>query len=178
MLTNYRFLGYNKNGIGASLACALLVCIELWFSSDSQKRKIWLSAAMVVIGAGLIMSLSRGSWLGTLIGFLFIVFMRRQFRLLFKAALIFIPLIIICWRLLPESSKEYATGVGKERWNIKLRYESVDIARGEYEKNPVYGMGVGLRKEYDATNVQWLLLAETGVLGLGTFLFLHIVFLI
>jgi hypothetical protein len=177
IITNYSFLGHNKNGIGASLACALLVCIELWFSLDIQKRKTWLSAAMVVIGAGLIMSLSRGSWLGTLAGFTFMIMMRRQYRLLFKAALIFIPLILVCWRVLPQSSREYVTGVSKDRWNIKLRYESLDIARGEYEKNPVYGVGVGLRKEYDATNLQWLVLAETGVLGLATFLFVHVAFL-
>jgi hypothetical protein len=177
MITNYRFLGYNKNGIGASLACALLVCIELWFSADTQKRKTWLSLAMIVMGAGLVMSLSRGAWLGALTGFLFMVLMRQQFKLLLKAALIFIPLVAICWNLLPQSSREYATGVSTDRWNIKLRYESVDIARGEYEKNPVYGVGVGLRKEYDATNLQWLLLAETGVLGLATFLFVHVAFL-
>jgi hypothetical protein len=51
------------------------------------------------------------------------------------------------------------------------------LPREQYEKNPVYGVGVGLRKEYDATNVQWLLLAETGVLGLATFLLVHLCFL-
>ena len=37
----------------------------------------------------------------------------------------------------------------------------------------MFGVGVGLRKEYDATNIVWLTLAETGVLGLGAFLLLH-----
>ena len=38
-------------------------------------------------------------------------------------------------------------------------------------------MGVGLRKEYDATNLFWLTMAETGVLGIAAFLWIHWSFL-
>lgn len=178
MATNYSFLGYNKNGIGASLACCLLVCLELWFSADRPTAKYLLGIAMTIIGVGLIFSLSRGAWLGASIGAVFIVCMRRQFRLLLRTGLILVPLIIVCWKMMPESSKQYATGIDREKnYNIKLRYESVDIAKDYFQQNPIYGMGVGLRKEYDATNVEWLTLAETGVLGLSAFLLIHVVFL-
>jgi O-antigen ligase len=178
MATDYRFLGYNKNGIGASLACCMLVSLELWFSAETPKMRRLLGLAMLILGAGLMFSLSRGAWLGTLLGAISIVCLRRQFRLLIKASLVLVPLIAVGWNLMPQSAKEYATGIDREKnYNIRLRYESLDIAKGYYEQNPVYGMGVGLRKEYDATNIQWLTLAETGVLGLGAFLLIHVVFL-
>ncbi len=37
-------------------------------------------------------------------------------------------------------------------------------------------MGVGLRKDYDATNVLLMTLAETGVLGVVAFLLIHAAF--
>jgi hypothetical protein len=40
----------------------------------------------------------------------------------------------------------------------------------------LYGVGIGLRKRYDATNIIMLKLAETGVLGLLAFLAMHAVF--
>jgi hypothetical protein len=175
--TSFGVLGHNKNAIGGSLACALLVCFELWFAASTQKRKVGLVLAMAVITAGLVLSLSRGAWLGATLGFLFIVCMRRQFKLLLRTMVVMVPLVAVCWNLLPQEDKAYATGFSSERYNIRMRYESVDIARAEYEKNPLYGVGVGLRKEYDATNVQWLTLAETGILGLLAFTLVHLVLL-
>ena len=92
--------------------------------------------------------------------------LRRQFALLLRCLLILLPIVLAGWNLVPKEEKEYATGFGQERWNIKARYESLDIAKSYYEKSPIYGVGVGLRKEYDATNLLWLTLAETGILGL------------
>ena len=85
-----------------------------------------------------------------------------------------VPLIAVCWALLPQQSKSYATGFDRENWNIRLRYMSMDYAKSQFERSPIIGVGVGLRKEYDATNVFLLTLAETGVLGMDTFLYLHL----
>jgi O-antigen ligase len=51
---------------------------------------------------------------------------------------------------------------------------SMDFAKSQYESSPLLGVGVGLRKEYDATNVFMLTLAETGLVGMAAFLYLHI----
>lgn len=176
-VTGYERLGLNKNGVGASLACAVLVCLELWFSARGTRRKVIVGAALAILTMGLLMTLSRGSWLGAFLGMVFIMAMRRQVGLMLRAVVVLIPIIAIFWNLLPAKQKEYTTGFDKKRYNIQARYKSLDIARGYYEKNTLYGSGVGLRKTYDATNVQWLTLAETGVLGLVTFLLIHVVFL-
>ena len=67
-------------------------------------------------------------------------------------------------------------GFGTDHYNIKLRYESVDIAENYFTQSPVFGMGVGLRKNYDATNLLLVTLAETGVLGAAALLFIHLAF--
>jgi hypothetical protein len=169
-----QLLGFQKNGLGASLACAFLVCVELWISATKPKHKTLYVVALMIITGGLIATLSRGSWAGSFLGLVFIICMRRQFSLLLKVVVVLVPLIAIAWNLMPQEDKEYALGFDRKRYNIQARYESVDIAKAEYEKNPLYGTGVGFRKQYDATNVQWLTLAETGVLGLGAFTLIHI----
>jgi hypothetical protein len=174
--SNY-VLGLHKNGVGASLSCALLVGMELWFAAEPGRRKRWLTAAVVFVGAGLLISLSRGAWLGTLCGAGTLVLMRRQFGLFFRAALVLLPVLLIVWNFLPKESRETATGFDSTRWNIKARYESIALARSYFEKDPLLGSGVGLRKEYDATNIVWLTLAETGVLGAATLLLIQISFL-
>ncbi len=173
----YPRLGLNKNGIGASLACAVLVCIEMWFSARDARSKLFAGAALAILAAGLMLTVSRGSWLGAFVGIVFICLMRRQVGLMLRAFVVLLPVIVVSWNLLPAKTQAYATGFETKRYNIQARYESVDLARSYYEKNTTYGSGVGLRKTYDATNVQWLTLAETGVLGLFCFMLIHVVFI-
>ena len=87
--------------------------------------------------------------------------------------LIVVALGLACAVFLPESSREYATGFGQERANIQLRYDAIAYAEKLFAANPIQGAGMGLRKDYDATNIVLLCLAETGVPGLLTFLGLN-----
>jgi hypothetical protein len=168
--------GLHKNGIGGTLAATFVVATELWFAAKTRKRKIWLSFALMIMAAALLFILSRGAWMAAIAGVLVIVSLRRQFKMLLKVGLLLVPMIAVFWYFLPQEKKDYALGFGADRYNIQLRYESIDKALGWFHASPVYGLGVGLRKEYDATNVVLLTLAETGVIGLGTFVLIHIVF--
>lgn len=170
--SNY-VLGLHKNGVGASLGCAVVICTELWFAARGKRAKTLLAGALAVIAAGLLLSLSRGAWLGSVAGLVVVVWMRRQYRLLLRGMLLLVPVITLAWSLLPKESQQYATNFSQRSYNINARLEMIDFARSQFEKSPAYGVGVGLRKEYDATNIVWLLLAETGVLGLAAFLYLH-----
>ena len=164
--------GLHKNGVGSSLGAALIVCTELWFASSGRRRKV-LSGALVIIAGGLFFTLSRGAWLGAIVGIGILIALRREFKLLLRLNLVLVPLIAICWAHLPESSKDYATGFSSDNFNIKMRFKSVDIARELFDASPWIGNGVGLRKEYDATNLIWCTLAETGVIGLFALLLMH-----
>lgn len=174
--TNYWFIGLNKNGIADSLACCFLVATELILSAETIRAKRWLMAALGVIALGLLFSLSRGSWLGTLCGVALIFTLRRRLGLLLKIMLCLLPLIAAFWFSLPQASRDYAMGFGTDHYNIKLRYQSVAIAQSYFAQSPVFGMGVGLRKNYDATNLLLMTLAETGILGAACLLFIHLAF--
>jgi hypothetical protein len=173
MATNFWFIGLNKNGIAASLACCFLVNVELILSAETVRRRRWLLAALGVIALGLLFSLSRGAWLGTSCGVFFIFALRGKLALLLKICVCLLPFIAVFWFTLPPASRDYAAGFGQNHYNIKLRYESITLAQNYFNESPVYGMGVGLRKNYDATNVLLMTLAETGVLGAVAFLLIH-----
>ena len=176
MATGFGFLGLNKNGLGASLSVSLLVAIELWLSTAGGRTRQILTLALSIIAVGLLASLSRGSWLGAAAGLVVIFGLRQQWKALARLLLTLLPLLAACWFLMPSDSRDYATDFGQGRYNIHARLDSIDFARTTYNRNQVYGEGVGLRKEFDATNVVWVTLAETGVLGLAAFLLIHVTF--
>jgi len=167
-------LNLHKNGVGGSLATTVIVCAELWFSARTRRERWIFGALMGLLVAGLFFSLSRGGWVGALSGVVLLLLLRREFTKLVRLSVFMVPLVAVCWALLPQQSKSYATGFDRENWNIRLRFMSLDYAKAQFESSPVLGVGVGLRKEYDATNLFMLTLAETGVLGLGAFLYLHV----
>lgn len=167
----------NKNGAGASLASALLVCTELLYHARTHKERVRLGWSLAALTAGLVFSLSRGAWLGAIVGLVVILSMRRQFVLLFRAGIILALLTAVAWQFLPTEKKEYAFDFSEKRYNMYLRYKSIDIARDCFNQSPIFGVGVGLRKQVDATNVFWFTLAETGIVGLITFALIHAVFL-
>lgn len=175
-LRNNFFLGLGKNGVGQSLSCVLLIALELWFASDNPKHKKWLAIALAICSAGLVFSVSRGAWLGAFTGAMLICVLRRQYKLMFRSSLMIIPFIIIAWQFLPDETKQYATSFDPKRVNIAARYEFIETAKSLFYASPIYGSGVGLRKQYDATNMMWSTLAETGVLGLMALVAIHIAF--
>ena len=168
-------LGLHKNGVGSSLAAAVIVSAELWFGATGKREKRWLGAGTLIIAAGLFFTLSRGAWIGAVCALLMLLGLRRKFRLLMQVSLGAVVLIAVAWRFLPSESREYATNLDRKNENIRLRFQSIDYARDIFESSPVLGVGVGLRKEYDATNIAWLTLAETGVPGLAAWLLIHAV---
>ena len=169
MHTEY-ILGLHKNSLGGSLACALIVAVELWMAAEHSLCKWLLGGAMALIGGGLLMSLSRGGWLGAAAGLSMIFLLRRDFRLLLRTGLLLTPIIVVLWLSLPHASQEYITNFeAKGKNNIQIRLNDYAMAWRCFESSPIIGIGVQLRKQSDATNVVLFTLAETGVLGLGAF---------
>lgn len=166
-------LNMHKNAVGASLAFSALAGIVLWITETDRKTKKRLGFALIIIISGLVSSRSRGAWAGTFVGLCFILAYWGRKDLLWKTILILVPVILAAWFAMPEEARESASGIGLNDYNTKARFESIDYARQYFEMSPVIGVGVGLRKMYDATNLIWSTLAETGVVGLAAFLFLQ-----
>lgn len=164
-------LGLHKNGIGSTLAAGVVIGVELWFSQSFRYSRRFVAIATLASVGGLILSLSRGSWLAAATGVAFILLLRRQFRLLIKVGVALVPVIALAWAILPSESRDYALNFDKDTGaSISARYENIEFARKYFLSSPILGVGVGLRKEFDATNILWVTLAETGVLGAVLFL--------
>jgi O-antigen ligase len=104
--------------------------------------------------------------------------LRRQFGLLIRTFLLLIPVVALSWTMLPAESKAYSTDFKPTlKGSVGTRITNAAVALSYFEKSPITGAGVGLRKMYDATNLFLFTLAETGILGLAAFLSIHLVFL-
>src|SRR5258706_9938062 len=103
-----------------------------------------------------------------------LLFMRGQLKLAFRLAILLLPLIALGWWLMPEDRKTYVTANAGD--SVVMRQRSIEFAWAQFSQEPIVGAGLGLRKEYDATNVILSLLAETGVLGLLAFVWIHLSF--
>jgi hypothetical protein len=174
LVTQFRFLGIHKNGWGASLSLGLIVAFELWQTAQDPTRKKWLTLAVGLLTIALMLTVSRGGWLAAMTGVGVLLVLRRDWGTLSRLAVMVVPLAGIGWLLLPGDLKEYAVGFENTRWNIKARWESIELAKQAWQQSPWFGTGVGLRKQYDATNVVLLTLAETGMIGLALFSLIHL----
>jgi hypothetical protein len=169
------FFGIHKNNIGTSLSYAAIVCGEICFDERDPRRRCRLVILECVLLGGLVFSLSRGAWVAAAAGLGVVAAMRGQFRLLVRGLVVAALVIAICWQLVPKARQEYATDLRADAYNVKSRLVSIQYAMHYFETSPILGVGVGLRKQYDATNVVMSTLAETGVLGLATFMSIFIV---
>ena len=174
IVTHLSFPAMHKNAWGKGLSGGFVLAVELWLGARTRKRKRLIALALGLIATCLLFSLSRGGWLAAIVGTLTLVALRRQFKLLLRLSMLLLPLIAILWFALPQEDRNYATGLTSDRLNIRARYETIDNASRTFASNPIFGVGVGYRKEVDATNVIMVSLAESGVVGLAAFLLLHL----
>lgn len=166
-------LGLHKNNAADSIAAGFLIALELFLHTKNKWRKRGYLLAVFVLAVGLINTLSRGAWLGAATGMIVIFALRRQFGLILRVGVVGGVLFAVCWSLLPQESKDYAAGLDKDLGNLKPRYESKDFALAQFASSPLTGVGIGLRKEFDATNFVFLTLAETGIAGMAVFLLME-----
>ena len=169
----------HKNNMGQNLATGLVVWICLWMDSIRGWWFRFTIPAMFVTLTGLFVTLSRGAWVGAVVGLIVIALLNRRFLFLLRALIIIVPTVAFMWASLPDDSKKYASGLDShEHKNIAARYESRDKALSAFSKNLLIGNGVSLRKEMDATNLLFVTLGESGILGLISFILIQITYVV
>jgi O-antigen ligase len=171
-------LGVHKNATGTFLSYTVIILAELWLlAASARRKKFWINILLAINIAGLVMSTSRGAWMGCTAGLGVLLVCRRQFGLFFKAMLLMVPAIVACWLIMPQEQFYYAMNMGTGRNDsAESRIENNAYFADQFMQSPVIGMGVGLRKSHDSTNIIMSTLAETGVLGLVAFLAMQISF--
>ena len=171
--------GNNKNAAwGSSFGAGFAIAFELWLAAKivGRRRAIrWLGVALLLIGAALFMTLSRGGWLEGITGCMVILLLRRRFMLMARMTIVLLPLLVLLYLFLPHKQQHYAFDFNPNAGNLKPRIRLIHYALNEFENHPILGVGVGLRKVVDPTNVFLITLAETGVQGLAAFLAIYAV---
>jgi hypothetical protein len=165
----FHVFGLHKNSIGGSLAAGVIVVANLWYSQMNfigKRHLIWL---LLVLGGGLLISLSRGAWIGTIVGLTVSGLLWGRITLVIRTLLVSIPVLLVLWFLLPSEKRDYATGFQADRFNIKARMKTQENLQQIISTEPIFGVGIGLRKQVDATNFVLVTLAESGVIGLVSF---------
>jgi hypothetical protein len=172
-------IGIHKNNMGQNLATGLVVWICLWMDSARGWWSRFTIPAMLINLLGLFVTLSRGAWVGGVVGLVVIALLNRRMVFLARVLALVVPVIALMWIYLPDDNKQYAAGLdSKEFRNIAARFKSRDLALAAFKKNPGIGVGVSLRKEMDATNLLFVTLGESGILGLASFLLIQITFIV
>lgn len=163
---SFNVFGLHKNSIGGSMATAVVILANLWYSQINFTGKRYLRWLLLLLVGGLLMSLSRGAWIGAIVGLTVSGILWGRISLVFRTLMVAVPVLLILWLLLPGEKREYATGFQADRWNIKMRMKTQENLQDIVTKEPLFGVGIGLRKQIDATNFVLVTLAESGVIGL------------
>jgi hypothetical protein len=163
---SFNVFGMHKNSIGGSLAAGVIILANFWYSEVNFVGKRYLIWLLMLLVGGLLISLSRGAWIGTMIGLSVSGLLWGRITLVFRTLIVAVPVLLVLWLMLPSEKREYATGFQADRWNIMSRMKTQENLQQIITKEPIFGVGIGLRKQVDATNFILVTLAESGVVGL------------
>jgi O-antigen ligase len=165
--------GMNKNGLGPALGCGVAISLSYLLGNlrfaRARSGRLILIAGLILSGLGLVVSLSRGAWIATAAACLFIVLCTRNIKAFVASFLILVPLLAVVWKMLPEQAVSYATNVSASSSSIQERFNAMSVVMNAFRSNPLLGVGVGLRKDYEPHDVLILTLGETGIVGLAAF---------
>jgi O-antigen ligase len=179
-------LGVSKNPLGLALAlCALLALSALLLSraasADKQQNlagtPVWSLYALIGISmAGLLGTLSRSAYIGFLFGLAALCLLTRNVRAFALMLAISVSgfLLLQQWVLKPNAAR-YVTSFAPERFNIHARLTQAEAARATFLARPILGDGLRTRKDHSPHNIEFELLAETGIVGTGLFLWVLVV---
>jgi len=178
------------NDLAAYLTPLVIINLSLFFV---RFKSLFVKYSFRLLGIALLiclfLALSRGAWIGFIFGLLFIIIFGER-----RIAFILLFLILISTSLLPFlSQSKKAVLVGRLNYSDAGGYQRKILNRigwDMWKERPIFGLGLGTfmynfeRFNYDkktysygptyAHNCYMQMLAETGILGLGAFMWVII----
>jgi len=169
------FVYLGANHYGSFFAHFIFPLVGLMLFVRSKFKKIILFLIIWLTGYCLLFTYSRGAYLALILGLLFIGLVKD------KKILVLVILSLIFWKSLApisvreriEMTQNQETGELEE--SAAIRIQLWEHAKGMFNSSPIIGQGFntfqfsGLR---DAHNLYMKMLAELGILGLSSFLYL------
>ena len=171
-------LGMHKNALGGLMVLPIPFLLMKYISSG---KKYWIFF-IVMNMAGLIVSLSRGAWVGGFVGCMFVLFMYGKKELM-KYLSVFIIILAIAYVIIPKDYIEIATSTH----TLSERSVYWEAARAGFMAKPILGWGYAnfievsmiysadypeFLRARDPHNVYLRFAAEMGIVGIAAFTFL------
>jgi hypothetical protein len=161
----------DPNVFGGTLMLALALIVVQWASPRPLLPRPMLVLLAIPTSAGILLSLSRASWLGATVGLLLIGTLRYR-RIVVLAALVGLALLatpiglevvgrFVSGFSIADRATAFRVGEYANAWTLIQRY-------------PLLGIGFGLSPDIDVSagvsSVYLLVAEQTGLLGLGVYL--------
>jgi|GEM_PF-4406786 len=150
-------LFYNKNAIAYFLAVALPLVLARLLFGVPRRQLLW-GAAAIVLGAGLVVSGSRGAWIAVAVAAAPLVAWRRR-AALWPYAAVLVALVVVANTLLPPSLTRFSEFVPSNTLgpNVTAATGGTVLSRlilwrdalGIIAAHPLLGVGVGGYISYD-----------------------------
>src|SRR5262249_13515121 len=132
--------------------------------SLGMPRGLLITIAILCV-ISLACSLSRGSYLGLMVGLFYISIARRRGRVFGLALLGGVLTLVVVMRFLPEETASYVTDSSTKRRSNNRRLERAALSLDEFGGNWVLGDGSRARRDFLPHNIEMTLLAENGLVG-------------
>jgi putative inorganic carbon (hco3(-)) transporter len=138
----------SPNQLGSLCALMVPVCTGLIFGARTIRWRVTAGVAVVILLATLMLSLSRGAWIGAAVGLLFMLIKLREARRLL--VVLAIPLVVIgffVWSLTPTATDVKVVGERAKAITVLSPYDDRRViyreAYREIRENPLFGVGPG-----------------------------------
>ncbi len=176
----------NPNILAEYLIMAIPVSIGLFWNTKRLIKKVIFTLTTMILSVTLLMTLSRGGWLGFAFGILVFIILVEK-----KLLLMSIPVGIASIFIIPDSIMSRITTIGSltdssNAYRIKIWQITVDIIRDHWQAGVGFGY-IPFKKTfetyirtmpiYHAHNTYLEFAAEIGIVGLALFLiFMFIIY--
>src|SRR6202158_740875 len=161
----------DPNVFGGTLMLALALIVVQWAAPRPVLSRWVLVPLAVPTAAGMLLSLSRASWLGLAVGLLLIGGLRFR-RILLVGALV--GLALLATPVGQEFITRFVSGFSTADRATAFRVGEYANAITLLRRYPLLGIGFGLSPDIDVTagvsSVYLLVAEQTGLLGLGAYL--------
>ena len=161
----------DPNILGSLLNIALAIAIPQFFSERPIIKRVFLAPLIGVLGICLVLTVSRGSWVGVAaaVGVMSVL---RYRRLLPLIAVVLVLVLVLPW------TQQYVThfieGVQGEDLSTRMRFGEYKDAFILISRHPVLGVGFGGTPDIDTylgvASVYLLIASQMGLVGLTGFL--------
>ena len=161
-------LDIHKNSLGPIFGAGIIIAMASLLNTRFQSRyKLFWIFSLACCGLGIMLTLSRSGWIATAAAMALILYLSRGYKAFAISLIVLIPIVVAVWYLLPDKAVTYATDLSSDAYVVKARLGAINDVMAAYQKDPLFGVGVGLRKVIEPHNVFVLTLGETGLVGLA-----------